>query len=80
LSKDAGSISFATCILHSYLSDQGVGLSDMGSSANEQSSLTKIPKQGRSALWSAFAVRDKFKQIVNSPSGSVPWQNKRVQC
>jgi hypothetical protein len=30
-------------ILHSYLRDQGVGLSDMGSSAND---LTKIPKQG----------------------------------
>jgi len=29
---------------------------------------------------SAFEVRDKFKQFFNSPSGSVPWQNERVQC
>jgi hypothetical protein len=36
-------IIFATYILHSYLRDQGVDLSDMGSSANDQSSLTKIP-------------------------------------
>jgi hypothetical protein len=38
-------IIFATCVLHSYLRDQGVGLSDMGSCANDQSNLTKIPKQ-----------------------------------
>ena len=25
-------------------------------------------------------LRDKFKQIFNSPSGFVPWQNERVQC
>jgi hypothetical protein len=42
-------IIFATCILHSYLRDQGVGPRDMGSSANDQSNLTKIPKQGGSA-------------------------------
>jgi hypothetical protein len=36
---------FVTYILHSYLRDQGVGLSDMGRSANDQSNLTKIPKQ-----------------------------------
>ena len=33
-------------ILHSHLRHQDVGLSDMGSSANDQSNLTKIPKQG----------------------------------
>jgi hypothetical protein len=38
-------IIFATCILHNYLRDQGVGLSDMGSSAYVRSSLTKIPNQ-----------------------------------
>jgi len=32
-----------------YLREQGVGLSDMGSSANDQSNLTKISKQGGSA-------------------------------
>jgi hypothetical protein len=42
-------IIFATCILHSYLRDHGVGLSDMGSPANDQSILIKIPKQGGSA-------------------------------
>ena len=36
---------YATCILDSYLTDQDVGLSDMGSSANYQSNLAKIPKQ-----------------------------------
>ena len=71
-------IIFATCILHNYLTDQGVGLSDKGSSANVQSNLTKIPNQGGSAHQSAFEVRDKFKQFFNSPSGSVPWQNERV--
>jgi len=35
--------------LHSYLRDQGVGLSDMGSSTNDQINLTKIPKQAGSA-------------------------------
>jgi len=62
-----------------YLREQGVGLSDMGSSANDQSNLTKISKQGGSAHWRAFEVKDKFKQIFNSPSGSVPWQNERVK-
>ena len=42
-------IFFAACILHSYLRDQGVGLSDMKSSANDQNNLTKIPKKGTSA-------------------------------
>ena len=49
LSENADSIIFATCILHSYLRDQGVVVSDMGSSANGQSNLTKIPNQRRSA-------------------------------
>ena len=40
---------FAVSILHSYLRDQDVGLSDMGSSANDPSNLTKIPKHGGSA-------------------------------
>jgi hypothetical protein len=49
LPQNADSIIFATCILHSYLRDQGVDVSDMGSSANGQSSLTKIPTQAGSA-------------------------------
>jgi hypothetical protein len=73
-------IIFATCILHNYLRVQGLGLSDMGSSANVRSNLTKILNQGGSAHQSAFEVRDKFKKFFNSPSGSVPWQNGRVQC
>jgi hypothetical protein len=50
----------------------------MGNSANVRSNLTKIPNQGRSAHQSAFEVRDKFKELFNSQSGSVPWQNERV--
>jgi hypothetical protein len=38
-------IIFATCIFHSYLRGQGVGLSNMGSTANDQINLTKTPKQ-----------------------------------
>jgi len=71
-------IIFATCILHNYLRDQGVGLSDMESFATVRSNLTKIPNQGGSVHQSAFEVRDKFKQFFNSPSRSVPWQNERV--
>jgi len=52
-------IIFATCILHNYLRDQGVGLSDMDISANVRSNLTKIPNQGGSAHQSALEVRDK---------------------
>ena len=73
-------IIFATRIFHSYQRDQGTGLRDMESSANDQSNFTKIPKQGGSAHWSAFEVRDKFKQIFNGPSGSVPLQYNIVQC
>jgi hypothetical protein len=54
LPENADKIIFATCILHNYLTDQGVGLSDMGSSANVRSNLTKIPNQGGSAHQSAF--------------------------
>ena len=74
---NADNITFATCILHIYQRDQGVGLSDMGNSANVRSNLTKIPNQEGSAHLSSFEVRSKF---FNSPSGSVPWQNERVQC
>jgi hypothetical protein len=80
LPENADNIIFETCILYNYLREQGVGLRDMGSSVNFRSNLTKIPNQGGSAHQSAFEVRDKFKQIFNSPSGSVPWQNERVQC
>jgi len=73
-------INFATCILHNYLRDQDVGRSDMGSSANVRSILTKIPNQGGSAHQSAFEVREKFEQFFNSPSGSVSWKNESVQC
>jgi len=52
---------------------------DMRSYANDQSNVIKIPKQAGNAHWSAAEVRDKFKQIFNSPSGFVPWHNKRVQ-
>jgi hypothetical protein len=41
LPENADNIIFATCILHNYLKDQGVGVSDMGSSANFRSNLTK---------------------------------------
>jgi hypothetical protein len=73
-------IIFATCILNNCLRDQGAGVSDMGSSANIRSNLTKIPNQGQIAHQSAFEVRDKFKQFFNNPSGSVPWHNGRVCC
>ena len=75
-----GPLYFATNILQRYLRDQGVGLSDMVSSTNDQINLTKIPKQAGSGQWSVVEVRDKFEQIFNSPSESVPWQNKRVTC
>jgi hypothetical protein len=45
LPENAGNIVFASCILHNYLRDQGVGLSDMGSSINVRSNLAKIPNQ-----------------------------------
>jgi len=45
IAGECGQHCFATCILHSYLKDQDVGLSDMGISANDQSNLAKIPKQ-----------------------------------
>ena len=48
LPENVDNIIFATCILYSYLREQGVGPSDKGSSANEHSNLTKIPKQGGS--------------------------------
>jgi hypothetical protein len=80
LPENADNILFATCILHNYLRDQGVGLSDMESSANVRSNLTKLPNQGGSGHQSAFEVGGRFKQFFNSLSGSLPWQNERVQC
>jgi len=64
--------------IYNYLRDQGVDLSGTGSSVDVRSNLTKIPNQGGSAHQTAFEVRDKFTQFFNSPSGSVPWENKRV--
>jgi hypothetical protein len=52
--ENAGNIIFATCILHNYVRDQGVGLSDMGSSGNVRSNVTKIPNQGGNAHKSAL--------------------------
>jgi len=83
LPKNVYNSNFATCILHNYLRDQGLGLSDMGSSANVRSNLTttkKKPNRRGRAHQSTFEVRDKFKRFFNSPSGSVPWQHERVYC
>jgi hypothetical protein len=49
LPENADNIIFVTCILHKYPRDQGLGLCDMGNSANVQSNLTKIANQGGSA-------------------------------
>jgi hypothetical protein len=57
--ENVENIIFATCILHTHLRDQGLGLSYMVSSANVRSNLTKIRNQGGSA----FEVSDKFKQL-----------------
>ena len=59
--------------MYRYPRDQGVGLSDKGSSGKGQSNLTKIPKQGDSAHRSAFDVRDKSKQFFNGPSWKPTW-------
>jgi len=45
LPENADNINFAICILNNYLRDQGIGLSDMGSSVNVRSNLTKMPNQ-----------------------------------
>jgi hypothetical protein len=62
------------CVLHNYLRDEGVGGSDMGSSANVQTQKYQTKEEVPTR------VRDKFNQLLNSPSGFVPWQNERVQC
>ena len=49
LPANAENIIFANRILRNYLRDQGLGLSDMGSSANVGSNLTKIPNQAGNA-------------------------------
>jgi len=54
LPENADNIIFATCVLHNYLRDQGLGISDMGSSTNVRSNLTKIPNQGGGAHQSDF--------------------------
>jgi len=54
LPENTDNIIFATCILHNYLRDQGVGLSDMGSSVNVRSNLTKIPKPRRKCPTECF--------------------------
>jgi hypothetical protein len=64
LPENADNTIFVTCNLHNYLRDQGGGLSDMGSSANVRSSLTKIPNQGGSAQQSAFEVRDRLNSLI----------------
>jgi hypothetical protein len=56
LPENTDNIIFATCVLHNYLRDQG-----MGSSANVRKKKKKIPNQGGRAHQSAFEVRDKFK-------------------
>jgi hypothetical protein len=50
--------------LNNYLTDQGVGLSDMGSSANVRSNLAKIPNQGGSAHQSTFEERNLNSSLI----------------
>ena len=50
--------------MHNFLRDEGVDLSDMGSSANVLSNLTKIPNQGGSDHQSDFGVREKLNNYL----------------
>jgi hypothetical protein len=77
LLENSDNIIFAISILHNYLRDQGVGLSNTASSANVQNNLKKIQNQGEGAHQNAFEVRDKFQQFFNRPSG-MPWQKGSV--
>jgi hypothetical protein len=48
--ENGDNIIFATCVLRSYLRDQGVGLSDMGSSSNDQTVTQKYQNNPTEAL------------------------------
>jgi len=64
LLENADNIIFVTCILHNYLRDQDIGLSNMGSSGNVRSNLTKISNQGGSAHQSSFEETNLNKSLI----------------
>jgi hypothetical protein len=64
LLENADTIIFVTCILHNYLRDQDIGLSNMGSSGNVRSNLTKISNQGGSAHQSSFEETNLNKSLI----------------
>jgi hypothetical protein len=63
LPQNAGSIIFATCILHNYLRDQSVDISDV--EVLQMIKAISRKYQNKEAVTTEVEVRDKFKQIFN---------------
>lgn len=72
LPDNADNVIFATCILHNYLRDNAPDVTNMNVT-NNGSSLEEIARQGGNAPQGAFLVREKFREFLNSPAGSLPW-------
>ncbi|XP_047499503.1 uncharacterized protein LOC125045951 [Penaeus chinensis] len=72
LPDNADNVIFATCILHNYLRDNATNVTNMNVT-NNGSSLEEIARQGGNAPQGAFLVREKFREFLNSPAGSLPW-------
>lgn len=72
LPDNADNVIFATCILHNYLRDNTTDVTNMNVT-NNASSVVDIARQGGNAPQGAFLVREKFKEFLNSPAGSLAW-------
>ncbi|XP_031332700.1 protein ALP1-like [Photinus pyralis] len=72
--ENADKVILATCILHNYLRDCS-NIPDFENNPNTGINLQNIPRQGGSAVNTAFTIRDRFREFFTSEHGRVEWQD-----
>lgn len=73
---NADKIILTTCILHNYLRDYNINTQDNVHKHSIDNSLQNLPRQGGSALNTAFTIRDTFKEFFMTEHSRVEWQDK----
>ncbi|XP_029675084.1 protein ALP1-like [Formica exsecta] len=73
--ENADKIILTICILHNYFRDYNINVQDHAHNQNSDTGLQNLPRQGGSAINTAFIVRDAFKEFFITEHGRVEWQD-----
>lgn len=76
LPQNADTIVMTTCILHNFIKTSATEVcsKEMSSGLSLPGYITRLHRHGGSAQKEAFENRDKFKNVLCSPAGKLPWE------